>query len=83
MKTVIKYYTNNCMPCQTYTPAFQQVASQTSGVQFQSIDASSGDPRILEHGIRNVPTTVVIDENGDIRKQSGVMSVEQLKALIG
>lgn len=82
MKTVIKYYTNNCMPCKTYTPAFEQVASQTPGVQFQSIDASSGDPRILEHGVRNVPTTVVI-ENGQVRKQTGAMSVEQLKAFIG
>jgi protein-disulfide isomerase len=53
------------------------------GVQFQSIDASSGDPRILEHGVRNVPTTVVIDENGRVRKQTGAMSVEQLKAFIG
>jgi thiol-disulfide isomerase/thioredoxin len=82
MKTVIKYYTNNCMPCKTYTPAFEQVASQTPGVQFQSIDASSGDPRILEHGVRNVPTTVVI-ENGQVRKQTGAMSVEQLRAFIG
>jgi thiol-disulfide isomerase/thioredoxin len=83
MKTVIKYYTNNCGPCKTYTPAFEQVASQTSGVNFQSIDASSGDPRILEHGIRNVPTTVVIDENGGVRKQTGVMDVNQLRAFIG
>jgi thioredoxin 1 len=82
MKTVIKYYTNNCAPCRTYTPAFEQVASQTPGVQFQSIDASSGDPRILEHGIRNVPTTVVV-ENGQVRKQTGVLSVEQLRAFIG
>ena len=83
MKQCIKYYTNNCMPCKTYTPAFQQVASQTPGVQFQSINAESNDPRILEHGIRNVPTTVVIEGNGAIRKQSGVMSVEQLRAFIG
>ncbi|MDB4232256.1 thioredoxin family protein [Candidatus Pelagibacter sp.] len=82
MKTVIKYYTNNCAPCRTYTPTFEQVASQTPGVQFQSVDASSGDPRILEHGIRNVPTTVVV-ENGQVRKQTGVLSVEQLRAFIG
>jgi len=82
MKTVIKYYTNNCAPCKAYTPAFEQVASQTPGVQFQSIDASSGDPRILEHGVRNVPTTVVI-ENGQVRKQTGAMSVDQLRAFIG
>jgi thioredoxin-like negative regulator of GroEL len=83
MKQCIKYYTDSCMPCKTYTPAFEQVASTTQGVQFQSINANSGDPRILEHGIRNVPTTVVIDENGSVRKQTGVLSVDQLRQFIG
>jgi thioredoxin 1 len=83
MKTVIKYGAAWCGPCKMYNPKFAQAQSEISGVNFQSIDVDSGDPRIVEHGIRNVPTTVVIDENGAIRKQSGVMSVEQLKVFIG
>jgi thiol-disulfide isomerase/thioredoxin len=83
MKTVIKYYTDSCGPCKTYTPKFEQAKNEMPGVNFQTINANSGDPRILEHGIRNVPTTVVIDENGNVRKQTGAMSVEQLKAFIG
>jgi len=83
MKTVIKYGAAWCGPCKAYSPTFNRVAGEVSGVSFQSIDATSGDPRIIEHGIRNVPTTVVIDGNGNVRKQSGVMSVEQLKAFIG
>ena len=59
------------------------VDHEIGGVNFQSIDVDSGDPRILEHGIRNVPTTVVIDENGRVRKQTGVMDVNQLRAFIG
>ncbi len=83
MKTVIKYGAGWCGPCKMYNPKFNEAAATISGVNFQSIDVDSGDPRILEHGIRNVPTTVVIDENGSIRKQSGVLSVEQLRAFIG
>lgn len=83
MKTVIKYGAGWCGPCKMYNPKFNEAAATIPGVNFQSIDVDSGDPRILEHGIRNVPTTVVIDENGSIRKQSGVMSVEQLRAFIG
>jgi thiol-disulfide isomerase/thioredoxin len=83
MKTVIKYGAAWCGPCKAYLPTFNRVAGEVSGVSFQSIDVDSGDPRILEHGVRNVPTTVVIDGNGNVRKQSGVMSVEQLKAFIG
>jgi len=83
MKTVIKYGAAWCGQCKVYAPKFAQAQSEIGGVNFQSIDVDSGDPRVLEHGIRNVPTTVVIDENGSVRKQSGVMSVDQLKAFIG
>lgn len=83
MKTVIKYSASWCQPCKIYNPKFNEAAASISGVNFQSIDVDSGDPRILEHGIRNVPTTVVIEKNGDIRKQSGVMNVDQLRAFIG
>ena len=83
MKQCIKYSASWCQPCKVYAPKFAQAQSEISGVNFQSIDVDSGDPRIIEHGIRNVPTTVVIDESGNVRKQSGVMSVEQLKAFIG
>jgi thiol-disulfide isomerase/thioredoxin len=83
MKTIIKYYTNSCGPCKMYTPAFNQVASETPGVQFISIDAQSGDPRVQEHGVRNVPTTVLVENGVMVRKQLGAMSVQQLKSFIG
>ncbi len=82
MKQVIKYGATWCGPCKMYAPTFDRVASEFQGAQFQSVDVDSGDPRILEHGVRNVPTTVVI-ENGQVRKQTGNMSAEQLKAFIG
>jgi hypothetical protein len=37
----------------------------------------------MENGIRNVPTTIVVEADGTIRKQSGNMSEETLKAFIG
>jgi len=82
MKQVIKFEASWCGPCKTYSPKFNQVASEMIGVSFETIDVDREDPRILEYGVRNVPTTVVV-ENGKIRKQAGSMSVEQLKAFIG
>lgn len=82
MKKVIRYTGSWCQPCKIYAPKFEKVASETPGVEFETIDVDSGDPRLLEHGIRNVPTTVVI-ENNQVRKQTGNMSVDQLKAFIG
>jgi thiol-disulfide isomerase/thioredoxin len=83
MKTVIKYEAGWCGPCKAYSPTFNRVASEVPSVSFQSIDVDSGDPRIIEHGVRNVPTTVVVENGVVVRRQSGNMSVDQLKALIG
>jgi thiol-disulfide isomerase/thioredoxin len=83
MKTVIKYEAGWCGPCKMYSPTFNRVASEVPGVNFQSIDVDSGDPRIIEHGVRNVPTTVVVENGVVVRRQSGNMSADQLKALIG
>lgn len=82
MKQVYVYKGEWCGPCKMFSPTVQKVANELTNVQFQTIDVDSGDPRILEHGVRNVPTTVVI-ENGQVRKQTGNMSAEQLRAFIG
>lgn len=83
MKQVIRFTATWCSPCKVYAPTFEKVASETSGVQFRTIDVDSGDPLIIDLGIRNVPTTVVLEGNQIKQKQSGNMGVEQLKQLIG
>jgi thioredoxin 1 len=83
MKKVIRYTAAWCGPCKMFAPTFNKVASETPGVQFETVDVDSGHQSIMENGIRNVPTTVVIEANGTIRKQSGNMSAQALKAFIG
>jgi thioredoxin-like negative regulator of GroEL len=83
MKQVIRFTAAWCGPCKTYAPTFEKVASEVSGVQFKTIDVDSGDPLIMELGIRNVPTTVVLEGSQVLQRQSGTMGVEQLRQLIG
>jgi thioredoxin 1 len=82
-KKVIRFTASWCMPCKLFAPTFDKVAAQTSGVYFETIDVDSGNNLILEYNIRNVPTTVIIENNGNIRKQAGIMSEDQLKKFIG
>ena len=82
-KKVILFSGSWCKPCQLYKPTFAKVASETPGVQFETVDVDSGHQSIMENGIRNVPTTVVIEADGTVRKQSGNMSADALKTFIG
>jgi thioredoxin len=83
MKQVIRFTAAWCGPCKMYAPIFERVASEVSGVQFETVDVDSTDPRIMEMGIRGVPTTVVLENGQVVKKQSGNMGAEQLKQLIG
>jgi thioredoxin 1 len=83
MKKVIRFTASWCGPCKMFAPVFDRVASKTPGVQFETVDVDSGDKLVLEHSIRNVPTTVVIEADGSVRKQSGMMGEDQLKKFVG
>lgn len=82
MKQVYVYKGEWCGPCKMFSPTVQKVASELTNVQFETIDVDSGDPRILEHGVRNVPTTVIVENGVVVRRQSGNMSEDQLKQMI-
>lgn len=82
MKKVYVYKGEWCQPCKMYAPIVQKVKSEIQGVEFEIIDVDSGDPRIIEHGIRNVPTTVVLEGDKVISKQSGMIGEDQLKQMI-
>jgi thioredoxin 1 len=83
MKQVIRFTASWCQPCKAYAPIFERVASETTGVQFKTIDVDSGDPLIMKFGIRNVPTTVVLNGDEVVSKQSGMIGETQLKQMVG
>lgn len=83
MKQVIRFTASWCSPCKVYAPTFERVANEVSGVNFETIDVDSGNPLIIELGIRNVPTTVILEDGQVIKKRSGNIGAEQLKQFIG
>ena len=83
MKQVIRFTATWCGPCKMYAPIFERVAATTSGVNFETVDVDSTDPRIMEMGIRGVPTTVILENGQVVKKQSGMIGETQLKQLIG
>ena len=80
---IIKFYSDTCMPCKTVQrPAIQQV-QQTLGdnVQIIEVDASERMDLASEWGVMSVPTTFILDKNGQPRQiNHGVARAEKLLA---
>ena len=73
MKKVYIFKSTWCGPCKAYTPIFEKVASEIPGVNFETIDVDSGDPRVKEYGVRGIPTTIVLNGDEIMSRQSGVI----------
>jgi thioredoxin 1 len=69
-----------CGPCKTFGPIMEQV-SRTYQVQKVNVDQDT--TLSTKYGIRNVPTVVKVDANGNmVDKFVGVKSMEQIGRFI-
>ena len=85
---VIKFSASWCMPCRRYAPTFKRVSEmeEYKDIAFEAIEIDDGgdyDLEIEKYGIKSVPTTLLLDENGDpIYKLMGVMPEKDLVDII-
>lgn len=67
-----------CTPCRFYGPTMDKVAQ--SGIPVQKVDVDEQGDLTAKYGIRNVPTVIKVDEQGNsLGKLVGVKSEQQVK----
>lgn len=80
--TIIKFETSWCSPCKSYSPIYEKVASETTDIDFYTVDADD-EPELAQYfGIRSVPTTIFLPKTGDPQKISGMLTKEKLNQKI-
>lgn len=67
-----------CQPCKFYGPTMDKVVQ--SGIPVQKVDVDTNPELVTRYGIKNVPTVVKIDEQGNsLGNLVGVKSEQQVK----
>ena len=68
-KEVIKFSASWCGPCKAYGPIFEKVSKNEDlkDIKFIEMDVESEEaaPLVEKYGIRGVPATMIIDEEGE------------------
>ena len=88
LKRIVKISTTWCGPCKTYAPIFDKVTeAYKDEISIEKIDADNTnkeeDELIAKFSIRNIPTTLFLDENDElIKKTVGSVSENELKKII-
>jgi len=68
---VIKLSAQWCAPCRVYANTFKNVSNKEEfkGIEFNAMDIEEdkeAEPLVIKFGVRGVPTTLILDENGEL-----------------
>ena len=76
MKKILYYTASWCSPCRMLGPIMESLSGQ---INYEKVDVDTNTELPAKYGIRNVPTLVLIDENGtELKRLVGVKSKEEI-----
>jgi thioredoxin-like negative regulator of GroEL len=77
MKKLIYVSAKWCGPCKTFSPIMDKVSA--SGIPVEKVDADSTSDVLTKYGVRNIPTVIKVDNNGNmLDKFVGVKSEQEV-----
>jgi len=83
MNKVIKFSASWCPPCRTYNPIFDKVAQESKDakldIQFEVVDIEDNPEYAKQLGVRSLPTTVFVSDDGDTERVIGIMTENEIK----
>lgn len=80
---LVKYSATWCQPCKQLTAAINQIDLQAIELVEHDVDLVDKS-KLQEHGVRAVPTLVLLDDVGVVlKKTSGAMTTKQLQEWLG
>jgi thioredoxin 1 len=76
MKKILYFSAAWCGPCRTLGPIMDSVAGE---VAWEKVDVDQNQELSMKYGIRNIPTLVLVDNDGnELNRSTGVMQKQQI-----
>ena len=75
MKQLFYFSAEWCVPCQTLGPIMDQVSTQ---IQVQKFNIDYEADLITKYGVRNIPTVVLVENEQEVRRFTGVKSYNDI-----
>ena len=81
MKQVLYFSAKWCTACQATTPIVEQV-KKSNQAQVAMIDVDYDVSLVEQYGVKSVPTTIILENNNEIKRYVGSITSNQLNQLI-
>ncbi|QEH61391.1 thioredoxin [Spiroplasma chinense] len=78
-KTVVDFYADWCGPCKMLGPIFEQVSTETEGVNFIKVNTDLLPEVADRFEVRSIPTIIKLENGNEANRFVGLMGKDQLK----
>ena len=77
---ILKFYAEWCGPCKVVG---QNLKNANLPIRIEDLDVEDNEDLVLGYRVRSVPTTILIDNEGnEVQRWLGIFNVDELKQLI-
>jgi thioredoxin 2 len=84
LPVLVDFYADWCGPCRMMAPAVDELARSSAGsVLVAKLDTDASQQVAARFQIRGIPTVIVFRNGREVRRQSGVMPLAALRAMVG
>jgi len=75
MKRILRFTASWCQPCKTMARTLEEI---NAGIPIEVVDIDVLSDVAMEHGIRSVPTLVMMDGNIEMKRMVGMKPKQEL-----
>ena len=83
IKVLADFNADWCGPCKMLKPLIEQVAESNDKVKIVSINIDDEDELSEKYNISSIPCLVLFDKGEEVKRSVGLISKEDIEALIG
>jgi thiol-disulfide isomerase/thioredoxin len=80
MKQLLKFSASWCCPCKPLANNFKHV--DLNDVELVNIDIEEDSEKAIKYGIRGVPTLILLENEVEVKRKSGVLMADQIQEFI-
>lgn len=79
---LVDFFAEWCGPCKMLSPIVDEIAEENSDVKVCKINVDSEPELAMRYNVMSIPTLVVIQNGNEVNKSVGLVSKEEILALI-
>lgn len=81
MKNILYFTSDWCPPCKTLSPIMDKVKAN-SGISMNKINVDNNKELVLQYHVKSIPTVVILEDNKEVSRFTGIRSESEILNLI-